>query len=162
MRLWAWDKRKGGTHNFPNPYHLLSFPISYAYSWLHLLFSRVWWDWKARGITLRAKPPLSEEKKRIASNLWGLRSSNSWTSHSCLLSPYWFLGAQASVYWQTDGYNRACCTKRMAIRPGFETISQQHATHAQQRSYSIHAESFSRTQKSSQRKKGSAGRVAQS
>ena len=39
-------------------------------------------------------------------------------------------------------------------RPGFETISQQHAVHAQQRSYSGHAESFSNTPKSSKRKKG--------
>ena len=31
----------------------------------------------------------------------------------------------------------------MAIRPGSETISQQLAAHAQQRSYSIHAEPFS-------------------
>ena len=36
-------------------------------------------------------------------------------------------------------FNRANCTKRTAVRPGFETTSQQHAAHAQQRCYSIHA-----------------------
>ena len=34
------------------------------------------------------------------------------------------------------------CTKRTAITPGFETVSQQQTAHAQQRSYSIHAQSF--------------------
>ena len=51
------------------------------------------------------------------------------------------------------------CTKRRAIRPGFETISQQHAAHVQQRCYSILAESFSSTPWSSKWKKGSAGRL---
>ena len=54
---------------------------------------------------------------------------------------------------------RVYCTKRIAIRPGFETVSSQHAAHAQQRSYSLHAESFSRTPKSGKQKKGAAGRV---
>ena len=41
--------------------------------------------------------------------------------------------------------NRARCRKHTAIRPGFETISKQHAARAQHRSYSIHTESFSST-----------------
>ena len=42
----------------------------------------------------------------------------------------------------------------MAIRPGFKTISQQHAAHAyKQRSHSIHAESFLRMPKSSKQRK---------
>ena len=45
------------------------------------------------------------------------------------------------------------------IRLGFETVSWQHAAHIQKRSYSIHAEPFSRTPKSSKQKKGSASRV---
>ena len=54
---------------------------------------------------------------------------------------------------------RVYCTKRIAIRPGFETVSSQHAARAQQRSYLFHAESFSTTPKSSKEKKGAAGRV---
>ena len=46
-----------------------------------------------------------------------------------------------------------------SIRPGFETVSAQHAARAQQRSYLFHAESFSTTPKSSKEKKGAAGRV---
>ena len=38
------------------------------------------------------------------------------------------------------------------IRLGFETVSCQHVAHTQQRSYSIHAESFSRTPKIKQAK----------
>ena len=45
------------------------------------------------------------------------------------------------------------------IRLGFETVSWQHAAHIQKRSYSIHAEPFSRTPKSSKQKKSSASRV---
>ena len=45
------------------------------------------------------------------------------------------------------------------IRLGFETVSWQHAAHIQKGSYSIHAEPFSRTPKSSKQKKGSASRV---
>ena len=48
------------------------------------------------------------------------------------------------------------------IRLGFETVSWQHAAHIQKRSYSIHAEPFSRTPKSSKQKKGSASRVIRS
>ena len=51
---------------------------------------------------------------------------------------------------------------QMAVRPGFETISLQHAAYAQQRSYSIHAEPFSSTPKLSQQKKDSADRQSQS
>ena len=45
------------------------------------------------------------------------------------------------------------------VRLGFETVSWQHAAHTQLRSISTHAESFSRTPKSSKQKKGSASRV---
>ena len=45
------------------------------------------------------------------------------------------------------------------IRLGFETVSWQLVAHIQKRSYSIHAEPFSRTPKSSKQKKGSASRV---
>ena len=55
----------------------------------------------------------------------------------------------------TDGH-----TKRKAIRPRFETVSWQHAAHAQERSHSIHAESFSSMAKSGERKKYSVGRVS--
>ena len=48
-----------------------------------------------------------------------------------------------------------------AIRPGFETVSRQHAAHAQQRSYLIGAESLSSTTKLSKPKKGSTGRVGE-
>ena len=48
-----------------------------------------------------------------------------------------------------------------AIRPGFETVSWQHAAHAQQRSYLIGAESRSSTTKLSKPKKGSTGRVGE-
>ena len=51
-----------------------------------------------------------------------------------------------SVYWWTYVHKRIRCTKRIVIRPGVETVSWQHAAHAQQRSYSIHAESFSSNQ----------------
>ena len=48
----------------------------------------------------------------------------------------------------------------MAIRPEFETVSSQHVVHAQQRSYSIHTESFSKKPHLSKWKElGSAGRV---
>ena len=45
------------------------------------------------------------------------------------------------------------------IRLGFETVSWQLVAHIQKRFYSIHAEPFSRTPKSSKQKKGSASRV---
>ena len=46
----------------------------------------------------------------------------------------------------------------MAIRPEFETVSSQHVVHAQQRSYSIHTESFSKKPHLSKWKElGSAG-----
>jgi len=57
-----------------------------------------------------------------------------------------------------DGYNWARWAKRTTIKPGLETVSQQHAAHAQKRSHSIQAESFKSSPKSSKRKKGSAGR----
>ena len=41
-----------------------------------------------------------------------------------------------------------------ALRPAFETISSQQAARAQQKSYSIHAESFLSTPKTTKRKKG--------
>ena len=47
----------------------------------------------------------------------------------------------------------------MAIRPGFENVSWQHALHAQQRSYLTNVESFVSAPKSSKRKKGSTGKV---
>ena len=53
----------------------------------------------------------------------------------------------------------AVYTKHRAIRPGFESVSRQHAAHAQQRFYSIQAESLSSTSRSSKQKKESAGRV---
>ena len=33
------------------------------------------------------------------------------------------------IYWSTDGPNWARCTKRTAFRPGFKTVSQQHAAY---------------------------------
>ena len=84
-----------------------------------------------------------------------IRSPNVWTSKSCSLSSNWFFESEPPFIDKTDGFNWARYTKRTAIRPGFETVSQQHAAHAQQRSYSGHAESFSSTPKSSKQKKGS-------
>ena len=46
------------------------------------------------------------------------------------------------VYWETYGHNQDRCSKCMAIKPRFKTISQRHAVHVQQRSSLIHAESF--------------------
>ena len=83
-----------------------------------------------------------------------VRRPNVWTSKSCSLSSNWFFESEPPFIDKTDGFNWARYTKRTAIRPGFETVSQQHAAHAQQRSYSGHAESFSNTPKSSKRKKG--------
>ena len=51
-------------------------------------------------------------------------------------------------------------TKRKAIRTRFETVSWQHAAHAQERSYPIHAESFLRAAKSNKRKKGCISRLS--
>ena len=45
-----------------------------------------------------------------------------------------FFLVRVPVHWRTDGHNWALCTKRTVVLPGFETISRQHATHAQQRS----------------------------
>ena len=47
----------------------------------------------------------------------------------------------------------------MAIRPGFKTISQRNAAHVQQRSFSIHAESFQVCQNQASLIKASAGKV---
>ena len=45
-----------------------------------------------------------------------------------------FFLVRVPVHWRTDGHNWGHCTKRTAVIPGVETISWQHATHAQQRS----------------------------
>ena len=89
----------------------------------------------------------------LGSNLWGRRSPNFWTSQSCSHSSNWFIWVRASVYWSTDGHNQAHCSKRMIIRPGFDNLSWQQAAHAQQRSYSIHAESFSSSQNQANERK---------
>ena len=85
------------------------------------------------------------------SNLSSHRSSwsNFWTSHSSfnLLSHFFFSSAIIhELMWPM------VITK--ALRPAFETISSQQAARAQQKSYSIHAESFSSTPKTTKRKKG--------
>ena len=62
----------------------------------------------------------------------------------------------------TNGHNWARCTRRTAIRPGFENVFQQQAADAaysQQRSYSIQTESFSSTPKPNKWKKGSVNRA---
>ena len=61
------------------------------------------------------------------------------------------------VYWQTYGHDQDRCGKRTAIRPGFKSISQRHAAHVQQRSFSIHAESFQVCQNQASLIKASAG-----
>ena len=45
-----------------------------------------------------------------------------------------FFLVRVPVHWRTDGHKWGHCTKRTAVMPGVETISWQHATHAQQRS----------------------------
>ena len=45
-----------------------------------------------------------------------------------------FFLVRVPVHWRTDGHKWGLCTKRKAVMPGVETISWQHATHAQQRS----------------------------
>ena len=87
-----------------------------------------------------------EKETLPAWNLGDRRSPNFWTSQSCSLSSNWFIWVRPSVYRSTDGHNQAHCSKRMVIRPGFENLSWQQAAHAQQRSYSIHAKSFSSSQ----------------
>ena len=52
-----------------------------------------------------------------------------------------------------SGHNWARCTKRAYTKPEFETVSKHQAAHAQLRSYSIHAESFSSNPKLLKRKK---------
>ena len=47
--------------------------------------------------------------------------------------------------WQTNDHNWAACTKCIAIWPRFESVSEQHAAHAPERSYLILAEVFSNT-----------------
>lgn len=58
-----------------------------------------------------------------------------WTSKLILFSliklVFW---VQTFVYWKTDGHNWACCTRHMAIKPGFKTVSQEQAALSQQRS----------------------------
>ena len=60
----------------------------------------------------------------IMSNLWSRpRSSNFWTSQSRSLSLQTvFFECEYPLIDMTDGHNWARCCKRMAIRPGFDTI----------------------------------------
>ena len=109
-----------------------------------------------KSANLRAEPPfiffLIEEDKRML----------------CLINPLklprperldqliWFFSHQAGFLCATIHlylHNRARCTKQTDIRPGFDAVSQQHATHAQQKSQSIHAESTSSTPKSIKKRK---------
>ena len=109
-----------------------------------------------KSANLRAEPPfiffLIEEDKRMI----------------CLINPLklprperldqliWFFSHQAGFLCATIHlylHNRARCTKQTDIRPGFDAVSQQHATHAQQKSQSIHAESASSTPKSIKKRK---------
>ena len=109
-----------------------------------------------KSANLRAEPPfiffLIEEDKRML----------------CLINPLklprperldqliWFFSHQAGFLCATIHlylHNRARCTKQTDIRPGFDAVSQQHPTHAQQKSQSIHAESTSSTPKSFKKRK---------
>ena len=54
----------------------------------------------------------------ITLNLWGRRSPNFWTSQSCSLSSNCFFECENPLIDK-----RTRCSKRMAIRPGIETIS---------------------------------------
>ena len=88
------------------------------------------------------------------------RRPNFWTSESCFLLSNWFFECKHLLLDKPMVTTEpAVYTKHRAIRPGFESVSQQHAAHAQQRFYSIQAESFSSTARSSKQKKESAGRV---
>ena len=60
----------------------------------------------------------------IMSNLWSRpRSPNFWTSQSRSLSLQTvFFECEYPLIDMTDGHNWARCCKRMAIRPGFDTI----------------------------------------
>ena len=109
-----------------------------------------------KSANLRAEPPfiffLIEEDKRML----------------CLINPLklprperldqliWFFSHQAGFLCATIHlylHNRARCTKQTDIRPGFDAVSQQHATHAQQKSQSIHTKSPSSTPKSIKKRK---------
>ena len=85
---------------------LLAFICSYKYL---LFLQRCMLFW-----TQRAEPSF-------------IRSPNVWTSKSCSLSSNWFFESEPPFIDKTDGFNWARYTKRTAIRPGFETVSQQHA-----------------------------------
>ena len=96
----------------------------------------------------------------IASNRWGRRRPFFWTRQSCFLSSNF---SSASIDLFID--KLMLVTECTAIKPWVETIiypsNISRIAHAQQRSHSIHAESFLSTLNSSKRKKGVANRVGQ-
>lgn len=110
-----------------------------------------------KSTTLRSEPPffflIEEEKRRLCL----IRVNPLKLPRPERLDQLiWFFSHQAGFLCATIHlylHNRARCTKQTDIRPGFDAVSQQHATHAQQKSQSIHAKSPSSTPKSIKKRK---------
>ena len=73
------------------------------------------------------------------------RSTNFWTTQSCSLLTTGFFQVRDQIQVITEPVEPSA----RPLGLGSKSISQQHAMHASQKSYSIHAESFSSTPKSS-------------
>ena len=97
----------------------------------------------------------------IMSNLWGRCSPNFRTSQSCSLSSNWFFRVQASVYWSkllviTEP---TIASRQLLCLASKVHVYTSNTLQMFNRSYSIHAESFSSTLKSRKWKEGSASRA---
>ena len=108
--------------------------------------------------TLRRTPNLNLWFQPENSRFEARDRSSSESSHA-----QWLSCCKNTSGWRPNTKTVWCLSSLLitAIRPGFETVSWQHAAHAQQRSYLIGAESLSSTTKLSKPKKGSTGRVGE-
>ena len=97
----------------------------------------------------------------IMSNLWGRRNPNFRTSQSCSLSSNWFFWVRASVYWsKLLVITEPTVASRQLLGLGSKVhVYTSNTLQMFNRSYSIHAESFSSTLKSRKWKEGSASRA---
>ena len=77
------------------------------------------------------------------------RSTNVWTTQSCSLLTTGFFQVRDQIQVITEPVEPSA----RPLGLGSKSISQQHAMHASQKSYSIHAESFASTPKSSNKQK---------
>ena len=102
-----------------------------------------------KSANLRAEPPfiffLIEEDKRMLCLINPLKLPRPERLDQLILFSHQTGFQCATIHLYL--HNRTRCTKQTDIRPGFDAVSQQHATHAQQKSQSIHAESTSSTPK---------------